>query len=122
MTTSINFSQFCDNFYIIGRGNAFSYEGKKAIYEHLTALAEDLGEETITFDDPIALCGEFAEYSDIGKIVANYPKLESAFIALIQNNGYDTELAKYELWRTEIQPNFSTAIETGSDTYILSQE
>lgn len=52
------------------RGNNFSYEGKKALFEYIEELESDTGEETEL--DVIALCCEFTEYSNIQEFVANY--------------------------------------------------
>lgn len=46
----------------MGRTN-FSYEGAKALMEHLEQYAEDCG-DPVEYD-PIAFCCDYAEYADI---------------------------------------------------------
>ena len=58
MKTTVNFSDFVDGFQKIGRGNQFSYDGLKLIFDYLESL-EEYGEE-IEFD-PIGICSEFTE-------------------------------------------------------------
>ena len=55
---------FCDWFQKSAeRKNQFSYEGLRALYEYLTDLEDDIGQE---FDfDPIALCCEYTEYESL---------------------------------------------------------
>ena len=47
-------------FATVGRTDSFSYEGKRALYEHLMDRAKDSGEPISL--DPIELCGEFTEF------------------------------------------------------------
>lgn len=55
MIQTINESQFMDAFEKMGRGDQFSYEGLKLIYEYFEELDP-------SFDlDVIAICCEFAE-------------------------------------------------------------
>ena len=51
----VNFSRFNDEFYNMGRGDQFSYEGKKALYD----LLEEMGEKVEL--DVISLCCDFNE-------------------------------------------------------------
>ena len=60
MKTTVNFSDFVDGFQKIGRGNQFSYDGLKLIFDYLESFEED-GEE-IEFD-PIGICSDFTEYT-----------------------------------------------------------
>tara|TARA_R110000823_G_scaffold291683_1_gene410084 strand:- start:3 stop:305 length:303 start_codon:yes stop_codon:yes gene_type:complete len=57
------------------RKNQFSFEGLKALYEHLTNLEEDIGEE-IEFD-PIALCCDYSEYENLKELKNNYSDIEN---------------------------------------------
>lgn len=43
----------------------FSYAGRRALYEYLWDLSEDMGED-IEYD-PVALCCEYAEYTSIAE-------------------------------------------------------
>ena len=70
MKKTINFSQFCDAFYDMGRENAFSYQGKKALFEYLEELSEDCGTEVEL--DVVALCCEYSEYSEFKEVKETY--------------------------------------------------
>ena len=61
MKQTINEYQFRDAFRDMNRKENFSYAGLSALYDHLTALEDDLGEELEL--DVIALCCEFSEYT-----------------------------------------------------------
>ena len=71
MKQSINFYQFERAFKDMDRGNQFSYDGLKAIFEWFEQLDEDSGTETEL--DVIAICCEFAEYADINELKQDYP-------------------------------------------------
>lgn len=69
MIQTISFSNFCDGF----RGsyeNNFSYEGKRALFDYLENLEDDIG-EIIDFD-PIALCCEYTEYDSAYEAMQQY--------------------------------------------------
>lgn len=66
----INFNDFLKEFKEYGRENQFSYEGKKALYNYLNELGEDLGEPIEL--DVIAICCDFTEYSDLKEFNDNY--------------------------------------------------
>ena len=52
------------------RPDNFSYEGLTALYDYLTELEEDLGEEMEL--DVIAICCEFTEYENLEEFCNNY--------------------------------------------------
>jgi len=70
MKEQIGFCQFCDRFRDMGRNEQFSYDGKKALFEYLEALEEDLDEEIDL--DVIALCCEYTEYESINQFQGEY--------------------------------------------------
>lgn len=59
----INEHAFIDAFRDMGRNEQFSYEGKKALFEYLEQLAEDMGEPIEL--DVIALCCDYSDYATI---------------------------------------------------------
>ena len=75
MKEQVNFSDFCDKFHGHDRDNQFSYEGKRALFEYLEDLSEDIGEDIEL--DPIALCCEYSEYDDLEDLQSNYTDIES---------------------------------------------
>ena len=70
MKQSVNMYQFERAFKNMDRGEQFSYDGLKALYEYLVDYEEDTGEEVEL--DVIALCCEYAEYDDLKEFQANY--------------------------------------------------
>ena len=69
MKTSINKSQFFDEFARMGRKTQFSYAALGMLFDYLEAYEEDTGEEIEL--DVIAICCDFSEeYCD--DIAANY--------------------------------------------------
>ncbi len=60
MHTYISFSSFCDAFRAMDRGDQFSYDGKKALYDYLEELEDSTG--ALIELDVIALCCEYTEY------------------------------------------------------------
>lgn len=69
IVSNIGFCDFCDAFRDMGRNESFSYEGKRALFDYLEALSEDIG-STIELD-VIALCCEYYE-NDIDTIISEY--------------------------------------------------
>ena len=69
------FSQFCDSFSETYKDN-FSYEGKRALFDYLEQISEDMGEDIEL--DPIALCCEYSEYSDADECAREYFEYEGS--------------------------------------------
>ena len=70
MKQSINMYQFERAFNNMDRGEQFSYDGLKALYEYLEEYEEDTGTEVEL--DVIALCCEYAEYDSLKEFQADY--------------------------------------------------
>ena len=73
MIQRIGFCQFCDAFRDMGRNEQFTYEAKRALFDYLEELGEDIGEEIEL--DVIALCCEWNE--ETLEDVLHYYDLES---------------------------------------------
>ena len=69
MKTYVTFTQFCDA-WPESRKNSFSYYGKKALYDYLERLEEDMGEEMEL--DIIALDCDFVEYESAYDAMQEY--------------------------------------------------
>ena len=69
----VSFNDFLKEFEEFGRQDSFSYEGKKALYNYLNDLGDDIG-QPIEFD-VIGLCGEFTEFESIQEF-NNYYNLD----------------------------------------------
>lgn len=70
MKTSVNVYQFRDAFHAMGRKDQFSYAALGALFSYLEELESDLGEEIEL--DVIALCCDYAEYSDAAEAVREH--------------------------------------------------
>lgn len=70
MKTTINEYQFEQAFVKAGRGEQFSREALKALFEYIEGLEEDLNEEIEL--DVIGLCCEFTEYEDLDEFQNAY--------------------------------------------------
>ena len=66
----VTFNDFLEEFKKCGRENQFSHEGKRALYDYLNQISEDL-EEPMQLD-VIALCSEFTEYSSLQEFNNDY--------------------------------------------------
>jgi hypothetical protein len=69
MFQRITFADFIDAFRAHGRENQFSYEAKKALFEHLEQYEEDTGDQIEL--DVVGLCCEYEE-ADVDTIIDNY--------------------------------------------------
>jgi len=83
MYTTITFCEFQDAFENHGRGNQFTYEGLKALYEYLGEYEDECG-ETIELD-VIALCCEYSEYEDLDAFWEDYDKEDYPTLEDIQD-------------------------------------
>ena len=72
MITTINEYDFTTAFHKMGRGNNFTYEGLKALYNYLEDLGDDIGEPIEL--DVVALCCEYIEYENLKEFENDYGK------------------------------------------------
>ena len=72
MKQTVNEYQFERAFKNMGRGEQFSYDGLKALYQYLVEYEEDTGEEVEL--DVIAICCDFSEYDNLKEFQAEYGK------------------------------------------------
>ena len=92
MKKTITEGQFIDAFDDYGRGDNFSYEGRRKLFEWFTELEEGTGEEIEL--DVIAICCDWGEYEDEKELLEEYEakdieelKDETTVIEL-DNGGY----------------------------------
>ncbi len=64
LVKEVDFNDFLEEFEKHGRENQFSYEGKKALFNHLKQLSDNIG-EPIELLDITGICCEFTEYEDL---------------------------------------------------------
>jgi len=70
LVKKVSFNDFLKEFKEYGREDQFSFEGKRALYDYLNELGEDIGESIEL--DVIALCCEFTEYSTLQEFIDAY--------------------------------------------------
>ena len=66
----VYFNDFIEEFEKHGRENQFSYEGKKALFEYLNQLSDDIGEPIEL--DIIGICCDFTEYDNLQEFNDDY--------------------------------------------------
>lgn len=66
----VSFNDFLEEFKKYGREDQFTYEGKKALYEYLEGLNEDIREPIVL--DVIAIACDYIEYSSIDEFNDDY--------------------------------------------------
>lgn len=72
--SNISFGEFSDSFGDSYKDN-FSYQGKRALYDYITDLEEETGEEIEL--DTVALCVEYTEYESLAELQQNYTDIKS---------------------------------------------
>ncbi len=70
LVKKVSFNDFLEEFRRYEREDQFSYEGKKALYDYLSDLSEDLGEPIEL--DIIGICCDFTEYTSLEEFIDNY--------------------------------------------------
>jgi hypothetical protein len=70
---TVNFSQFCDSFSDSYKDN-FSYKGKRALFDYLENLSEDIGEDIEL--DTVALCCDYSEYENLEALQGEYTDIK----------------------------------------------
>ena len=80
MKQTINMYQFERAFKNMDRGDQFSYDGLKALYEYLEEYEESTGENIDL--DVIALCCDYTEYDNLKEFQADYGEEYSSLDAI----------------------------------------
>jgi len=70
LVKKVSFNDFIEEFEKHERENQFSYEGKRALYDYLNDLSEDIGEPIKL--DIITICCDFTEYNNLKEFNDNY--------------------------------------------------
>ena len=70
LVKTVNFNDFLEEFKNYGREEQFSYEGKKALFDYLNDLSEDIGEPIEL--DIIGLCCDYTEYDSLEEFLNDY--------------------------------------------------
>jgi len=100
LVKTVSFYDFLNEFEKHGRENQFSYEGKKALFDYLNELSEDLGEAIEL--DVVALCCEFSEYKNLKEFNRDYS----------YSIGHDVDCVD-EIY------DYTTVIPVGDETFII---
>jgi len=96
----VNFNDFLEEFERHGRKDQFSYNGKKALFDYLEQLSEDIGEAIEL--DVVALCCEFSEYKNLKEFNRDYS----------YSIGHDVDCVD-EIY------DYTTVIPVGDETFII---
>ena len=75
MKTTLTQSNFVDGMNAV-RPDNFSYEGLNALYDYLTQMEEDCGDEYEMEFDPIAICCDFSEFDNLREAFLNYKTID----------------------------------------------
>ena len=70
LVKEVTFYGFLEEFERHGREDQFTYGGKKALFDYLEELSEDLGEPIEL--DVIGICCDFTEYSSLEEFSNDY--------------------------------------------------
>jgi hypothetical protein len=70
MKQNVTKSEFNDAFIAYGRGDQFTYRGRAALYDYLTELEADIGQEIEL--DVVALCCDYSEHSSLADWAQDY--------------------------------------------------
>lgn len=73
LVKKVYFEDFIDEFVKCDRVDSFSYKGKKALYDYLNDLSDDIGEPIEL--NVIALCCDFTEFTSLEEF-NNYYNLD----------------------------------------------
>ena len=65
---------FCDSFWDTYKDN-FTYEGKRALFDYLENLSEDIGEDIEL--DTVAICCDYTQFDDLEEYNSQYEPVES---------------------------------------------
>ncbi len=72
MKQTISEYDFIEGFRTCNRENNFTVGGRRALYEYLCDLEEQIGEE-MEFD-PIAICCTYTQWADLNEIIEAYDR------------------------------------------------
>ena len=108
MYQRITFFDFCDAFWRADRAEQFSYEAKRALFEHLEQLEDDTGEKIEL--DVVGLCCEYEELT-VEEVISNY--------GLDDSDCYDDE-AYFNLARDYLNDN-TTVIWSNGKRFLYQQ-
>ena len=70
LVKKVSFNDFLEEFKKYGREDQFTYEGKKALFDYLEELSEDIGEPIEL--DIIGICCDFTEYDNLEQFIDDY--------------------------------------------------
>lgn len=75
MKTTVNLNDFRDAFQKMGRGDDFSLEGLKALFDYFVEQEQATGEEMEL--DVIAICCDYTEYDNLEAMIREHDDLKT---------------------------------------------
>jgi len=109
MKEEVSESEFINRFETMNRGNNFTYEGRRALYEYITQLEEDTGTDIDL--DIIAICCDYNEYEDLDEYLKDYN-------TDLDKKDYDDEEEFKDAVMEEIQEK-TTLIKVSDEGFII---
>lgn len=94
LVKKVYFNDFLEEFEKYGRENQFSYEGKKALFDYLNELSDDIGEPIEL--DVIGICCDFTEYSSLEEFADAYGYTVGYDVDSIDDIDYYTTVIKID--------------------------
>lgn len=88
MRKTITEHEFVNEFDECDRGGDFSRDGRRALFEYLEQLEENIGEDIEL--DIIALCCEYSEYEDMENYIKDYYGREETKPLGVDKEDYDS--------------------------------
>ena len=109
MKEEITESEFIHRFETMNRGNNFTYEGRRKLFEYLTNLEEDTGH--IVELEIIAFCCDYNEYKDLKEYLGDYS-------TDLERKDYNSEEEYKEAVLEEISEK-TTVIKIDEESFII---
>ena len=116
MKQSVNLYDFERAFVLADRKDQFSYDGKKALFEYLEDLEQDIGEDIEL--DVIALCCDYSEYESALEWAKDYGHKLSSHMS--REYGYDVDEDEEEAEALEYLRDHTSVIEFNTGIIVQS--
>ena len=94
LVKKVYLNDFLEEFKEYGREEQFTYEGKRALYDYLNELGEDIGKPIEL--DIIAICCDFTEYESLEEFNDDYSYTISNDTDSIDDISYYTIVIKID--------------------------
>ena len=100
LISNVSYYDFINMFHDLGRDDQFSRDGLGLLYEYLSDLSDEIGENIII--DVIAICCEYTEYNIVDYYEENQDEINETFMAESYNDLSPDEIIEYATLNDEI--------------------